>query len=903
MRLGPMGKHKFGVGRRQVGWRGASMLMAAILVVSASPGPARAADPLPTWPANPDWQSMVPGPSSDDVKPVAITRFHGNVTNPEALLGGGGTTTLTMAAGGPPAVIVLDYGKEVGGTPYINVAGSSPATNTVRISTSEALPFLNSNTTTTLARDASAGASNVKVTSVAPFYVGTPITVGTGAAAESRTIELIGTAAAANTSLVLPAAPGDTSVSVASVTGYAAGGPLTIDTGAGAESATISTVGTAAGAPTTIVYPATVGDTNVKVASVTGFAAGQRVLLDTGTNAEVLTATTVGTAATTTRLFAAAAAGDTNVKVTSVSGLTVGGVIDIDPGVNQDHVTLTAVGTAGVNTTVAAANTTTGLPVPSLAGSNWIWSTPTGTSSAIGPAYLRKHFTVADPSLVTIAPLRVNADDSGFIYVNGTSLGQTSTASNGWRTSTLVDIAPMLVAGDNVIAIQVINPSSSGSVLAELEVHTASDFTRYVTDTSWKALNGNPTTGPDGWTTTSFDDSAWGNAFISTAYGGAPWNSNVTEPAGPTTLRVASASNFTPGDTISIGTGANQETRTVATAGGTGANAALTVTEPFAIIHSTGDAVLDLTRPGTGITFTPSLAQAHDVLATVASPGTGITFTPALGASHAVGTAIRGAGSGITFTPALTGSHAIGATVGSAGTGITFSPALSSAHAAGETATGIGTYVNDNGSQINLNINSAQTYTGGLRGGYRFEAIELRTAGTVTLSGAGLNFRAYRAGPDKYEGWFLSSDDQLNRMWYAGAYTAQMDMVPAGVASCFTQPVIFDGAKRDRAIWSGDLMVSDPVALLSIGSNAVPYVTGSIDAFMNLQAANGLPAQRRRLPRLRCVRLRGDVLRLRRHDRRPVLPVHGRHPLRHDRCSRTSRLPRRTRRRGSMPTV
>ncbi len=78
------------------------------------------------------------------------------------------------------------------------------------------------------------------------------------------------------------------------------------------------------------------------------------------------------------------------------------------------------------------------------------------------------------------------------------------------------------------------------------------------------------------------------------------------------------------------------------------------------------------------------------------------------------------------------------------------------------------------------------------------------------LSDAGV--KAYRAPPDKYQGWFLSSDDQLNRMWYAGAYTAQMDMVPVGVASCFTVPVIFDGAKRDRAIWSGDLMVTNPVA-------------------------------------------------------------------------------------------
>jgi len=68
-------------------------------------------------------------------------------------------------------------------------------------------------------------------------------------------------------------------------------------------------------------------------------------------------------------------------------------------------------------------------------------------------------------------------------------------------------------------------------------------------------------------------------------------------------------------------------------------------------------------------------------------------------------------------------------------------------------------------------------------------------------------------------------------MWYSGAYTAQMDMVPVGVASCFSRPVIFDGAKRDRAIWSGDLLVTNPVALLSIGLPADVWNTQFAEEF------------------------------------------------------------------------
>jgi hypothetical protein len=155
------------------------------------------------------------------------------------------------------------------------------------------------------------------------------------------------------------------------------------------------------------------------------------------------------------------------------------------------------------------------------------------------------------------------------------------------------------------------------------------------------------------------------------------------------------------------------------------------------------------------------------------------------------------------------------------------------------TANSSGIYNNDNGSPITLAVTGARTYTGGLRGGFRFMAVQLTTPGTVTLTAAGLNFRAYRATPDRYQGWFMSSDDQLNRMWYAGAYTAQMDMVPVGVASCFNVPVVFDGAKRDRAIWSGDLLITNPVMQLSLGTKSVPYVKGSIDRIMNLQASNG----------------------------------------------------------------
>ena len=67
-----------------------------------------------------------------------------------------------------------------------------------------------------------------------------------------------------------------------------------------------------------------------------------------------------------------------------------------------------------------------------------------------------------------------------------------------------------------------------------------------------------------------------------------------------------------------------------------------------------------------------------------------------------------------------------------------------------------------------------------IQGGERFEEITLTSAGSVTLSAAGIQYSAYRATANDYQGYFLSSSDQLNKIWYAGAYTTQLDMLPAG---------------------------------------------------------------------------------------------------------------------------
>lgn len=66
-----------------------------------------------------------------------------------------------------------------------------------------------------------------------------------------------------------------------------------------------------------------------------------------------------------------------------------------------------------------------------------------------------------------------------------------------------------------------------------------------------------------------------------------------------------------------------------------------------------------------------------------------------------------------------------------------------------------------------------------IQGAQRYERIGLTSPGSVTLSALGIDFTAVRASAPAYKGWFASSSPLLDRIWYDGAYTTQLDELPA----------------------------------------------------------------------------------------------------------------------------
>jgi len=181
-----------------------------------------------------------------------------------------------------------------------------------------------------------------------------------------------------------------------------------------------------------------------------------------------------------------------------------------------------------------------------------------------------------------------------------------------------------------------------------------------------------------------------------------------------------------------------------------------------------------------------------------------------------------------------------------------------------------------------VTVNEPGTITNAYtQGGERYQMISLTTPGTVALRAVGIKIGFYRAGADAYRGHFVCSDEELNKIWYASAYTLQTNMLPPGSiaapkipapnnakttgsnaivltstdtpnASPGTSPapprsfallptnkipVVVDGAKRDRSVWSGDLAVQGPVIYYSTG--ATEYIRESLRLLGSYGAQDG----------------------------------------------------------------
>ncbi len=141
-------------------------------------------------------------------------------------------------------------------------------------------------------------------------------------------------------------------------------------------------------AAATLSTPSAAGATNIKVASVEGFDAGEKIMIDTGTDLETAVIATVGTAGATT-VGTATDVGATVIPVASAIGFRDGQIITIDTGANSETAVIVSVRRFGTATITVTAPLTHG----HAAGAQ-----VSGTGITLAAALTREHAAGAQVS-------------------------------------------------------------------------------------------------------------------------------------------------------------------------------------------------------------------------------------------------------------------------------------------------------------------------------------------------------------------------------------------------------------------------------------------------------------------------------------------------------------------------
>ncbi|KUI69286.1 hypothetical protein VM1G_05479 [Cytospora mali] len=142
-----------------------------------------------------------------------------------------------------------------------------------------------------------------------------------------------------------------------------------------------------------------------------------------------------------------------------------------------------------------------------------------------------------------------------------------------------------------------------------------------------------------------------------------------------------------------------------------------------------------------------------------------------------------------------------------------------------------------------------------LRGGFRYLTLFLISeSASVNISSIELEigFQPTWSNLRAYQGYFHSSDALLNSIWYSGAYTLQTNAVPVDFGRCVPfliegwanngtlgpgDTIIVDGAKRDRAVWPGDMGIAVPSTFVSVGD--LDSVKNALQTMYNNQNSDG----------------------------------------------------------------
>ena len=565
-----------------------------------------------------------------------------------------------------------------------------------------------------LAAPARAGDAVIQVRSTSGMSVGDTITIDTGSGAETRKVVNIGSPAGTPTTVWQPVPDGpvltvpvaSASLPVTSVAGFAIGEKIGLGYGAtyptvakAIERYEVVTI-TAVGKPGTQAFlgvDAPVGETNLKVTSVANISPGDRIRLDidsVGHGIETVTVTSVGTASSRTALTADASAGATSVTVRSANGFVAGEKLTVGTPANREMVTVVSIGAA--NPAGVSVDVTPALAQVHL-GREDVVAHGTGLDLA---APLKFHHAANIPfsargTGISITPATAFAHSSNEpVLPLGTGITIDRPLANAHPIDAVVRDAAVTTAGyqgspgpNHWFGGPVLSPAAGTMVLRDAAgvVVDSLNYGGLVDPWASEGYHGMSGAGESGCRVSTPSAGRGGGGFggaaappIATPHrsagrfpDGADTDSNCSDfllqpattmaapaPAGATNIKVASVADFSAGQTLVIGSGADRETVTIATVGTAGATTTVArIDAATAIITVASTAGFSA---GQTIAIDAGGSGETAVIGSIAGGpgGARITLTMPLARAHPAGVAV--AGSGITLATALARAHAIG---------------------------------------------------------------------------------------------------------------------------------------------------------------------------------------------------------------------------------------------------
>jgi Alpha-L-arabinofuranosidase B, catalytic/Lamin Tail Domain len=505
-----------------------------------------------------------------------------------------------------------------------------------------------------------AGSTNVPVTSVAGFVVGEKIALGYGATypAVAKGMEHYEVATVTNVGkagtqafLGADAAAGATNIKVTSVANISAGDKIRLDidsVGHGIETVTVTKVGTQSNR-TALSADASAGATTINVRSVNGFVVGDKLTVGTPANHETVTIAAVGAASSTgARVDFTPALARPHLNREFVVAQGTG--LDLAAPLRFTHAANLPFSVRGTGITFTPATAfahSSNEPVQPL-GSGLTLDSPLVTDHAIDAVVHDAAVTTAGyqgtpaphqwfggPALSNAAGTMVLRDAAGLV-VDSLNYGLLVDpwASEGYHATS--------GAGEGGCRVLTPGPGRGGfggqaAPAANTPHRSAGRFPDGAdTDSNCTDFLLQPATtlasasagGATNIKVASVADFAAGQsitvdaganletAAIATVGTAGATTVGAATSAGATVIPVASGFGFSAGQTVTIDSGASQETATVAsTAGGRGgAGATITVAAPLTLAHAAGAQI-----SGSGITLSAALTKAHAAGAQIAS--------------------------------------------------------------------------------------------------------------------------------------------------------------------------------------------------------------------------------------------------------------------------------------------